>query len=95
MDRLINIVRLARAQWQFVSAKLQKKAKSRLNETFQGLVLLKKLPAAIFLLDADLNSDVIYEANTLNIPIIAIVDNNNPFIIAQNFRAIIKRLLEQ
>jgi small subunit ribosomal protein S2 len=54
---------------------LSKKSKIRLDQTFQGLASLNELPAAIFLFDSHINSEIIKEARRLNIPVIAIIDN--------------------
>jgi len=55
---------------------LTKKRESKLKETFDGLKSLDSLPDALLFVDLDSNSEVIREANKLNIPIIAIIDNN-------------------
>jgi small subunit ribosomal protein S2 len=45
-------------------------------DTFLGLKNLKKLPDAIFVFDVNADIDVLKEAKSLNIPIIAISDTN-------------------
>ena len=59
---------------------LSKKNKYKLEQTFEGVSSLKSLPSAIFLIDLKVNQEVLVEAKKLNIPIIAIVDNNSNFV---------------
>lgn len=55
---------------------LTKKSEQKLKQTYEGLSFLKGLPAAIFIIDLEHDFEVVIEAKKLNIPIIAIVDNN-------------------
>jgi small subunit ribosomal protein S2 len=55
---------------------LRAKKKKRIVDTFLGLKNLKKLPDAIFIFDVNTDIDVLKEAKSLNIPIIAISDTN-------------------
>ena len=59
---------------------LTNKSEQKLKQTFQGLRSLKELPSAIFVIDLEYYHEVVYEAKKLNIPIVAIVDNNCKFI---------------
>ena len=59
---------------------LSKKAGQKLTQTFEGLSSLKELPAVIFVIDLDYDFEVVAEANKLNIPVIAIIDNNSKII---------------
>jgi small subunit ribosomal protein S2 len=59
---------------------LTNKSEQKLKQTFQGLRSLKELPSAIFVIDLEYDHEVVYEAKKLNIPIVAIVDNNCKFI---------------
>jgi small subunit ribosomal protein S2 len=45
---------------------------------FMVFVFLNKLPSAIFLISLNTDKEIIHEAKRLNIPIIAIVDSNQP-----------------
>ncbi len=47
-----------------------------LNERYGGIKDMTEQPAAIFVADANVDKNAIKEANTLNIPIIAICDTN-------------------
>ena len=55
-----------------------KKQKQKVYKNFHGLRFMKRLPAAIFLINLNTDSEIINEAKKLNIPIIAIVDTNQP-----------------
>lgn len=55
---------------------LSKKGEYNIRQEFEGLSNLKELPSAIFFLDLNVDFEIINEAQKLNIPIIAIVDNN-------------------
>ena len=55
---------------------LSKKAEQKLKQTFEGIHSLKELPAAVFVIDLDYDFEVVAEAKKLNIPVIAIADNN-------------------
>ena len=55
---------------------LRAKRKKKIMDTFLGLKTLKKLPYAIFVFDVNADIDVLKEAKSLNIPIIAISDTN-------------------
>jgi small subunit ribosomal protein S2 len=57
---------------------LNGKRKQKIYENFNGLRLMKTLPSAIILIDITKDLEVINEAKRLNIPIIAIVDSNQP-----------------
>ena len=59
---------------------LSNKQKINLETCFSGLQVMKSLPSAIFILDLSSNQDVIDEARRLNIPIIAIIENNSKYI---------------
>ena len=50
--------------------------KTRLNSVLEGLVNLSKLPDALFIVDVVKEKNAVAEANTLGIPVIAIVDTN-------------------
>ena len=56
---------------------LSKKSGQKLKKTFEGIKSLKSLPSAIFIIDLDYDVEAVLEANRLNIPVIAIVDNNS------------------
>lgn len=49
---------------------------SRMNRNFEGLLSVKELPAALFVVDAKNEANAVAEANRLNIPVIALVDTN-------------------
>lgn len=55
---------------------LSKKGEYNIRQEFEGLSTLKELPSALFFIDLNVDSEIINEAKKLNIPIIAIVDNN-------------------
>ena len=59
---------------------MSNKQKINLETCFSGLQVMKSLPSAIFILDLSSNQDVIDEARRLNIPIIAIIENNSKYI---------------
>lgn len=61
----------------FKKLDLTKKNTYKLKEMFEGIASLKSLPSAIFLIDLKTNQEVLIEAKRLNIPVIAIVDNNS------------------
>lgn len=50
---------------------------SRMHRNFEGLLNLKGLPGALFVIDSHNESIAIAEANTLKIPVIALVDSNS------------------
>ena len=50
---------------------------SRMHRNFEGLLNLKGLPGALFVIDFHNESIAIAEANTLKIPVIALVDSNS------------------
>lgn len=56
---------------------LTKKKESKLKQTFGGLRHLTSLPDALLIIDIDSSKEAINEAKRLNIPIIAILDNNS------------------
>jgi small subunit ribosomal protein S2 len=55
---------------------LTKKSEQKLRQTFEGIRSLKELPAVIFIIDLEYDFEVVVEAKKLNIPVVAIVDNN-------------------
>ena len=56
-----------------------KKHMEKLQETFGGIIDMKKAPELIFVVDAFFEKNCITEANLMNIPICAVVDtNSNP-----------------
>ena len=55
-----------------------RRQKQKMHENFYGLRFLNKLPSAIFLISLNTDKEIIHEAKRLNIPIIAIVDSNQP-----------------
>lgn len=59
---------------------LSKKASQKLTQTFEGIRSLNSLPAAVFVIDLESDFEVVSEAKKLNIPVIAIVDNNSKII---------------
>ena len=59
---------------------LSNKQKINLETCFSGLQSMKALPSAIFILDLNSNKDAVDEARRLNIPIIAIIENNFKYI---------------
>ena len=59
---------------------LTSKSEQKLKQTFQGLRSLKELPSVIFIIDLENDFEVVSEAKKLNIPIVAIIDNNSKFI---------------
>ena len=59
---------------------LSKKAEQKLKQTFDGIQSLNELPAAVFVIDLDYDFEVVAEAQKLNIPVIAIIDNNSKII---------------
>ena len=51
----------------------------KLKRSFSGIADMKKLPAAIFVVDIRREDIAVREANRLNIPVVAMVDtNSNP-----------------
>jgi len=54
-----------------------KRQMSRMHRNFEGLLNLKGLPGALFVIDSHNESIAIAEANTLKIPVIALVDSNS------------------
>lgn len=49
----------------------------RLSRFFEGLSLLKKVPEAIFVVDAKAHETAIREAKKLGIPVVAVIDTND------------------
>ena len=50
---------------------------SRMNRNFEGIIEIKELPAALFIVDT-LNEEIaVAEANRLGIPVIGLVDTNS------------------
>ncbi len=80
---------LNRMQEDGTMAKLSKKEaaslnkeKGKLHNVFEGIVKMKKLPSALFIIDAKKEEIAVQEANRLNIPVVAVIDtNSNPDII--------------
>ncbi|KKU15828.1 MAG: 30S ribosomal protein S2 [Candidatus Jorgensenbacteria bacterium GW2011_GWA2_45_9] len=59
------------------------KETEKLSRRLSGLVLMKKLPDAVFVVDAEAHATAVKEANLLNIPVAAIVDtNDNPSLVS-------------
>lgn len=54
-----------------------KRQMSRMHRNFEGLLNLQGLPGALFVIDSHNESIAIAEANTLKIPVIALVDSNS------------------
>lgn len=52
------------------------KEKERVSKTLGGLSVLDKLPDALFVVDIVKEKNAVFEANRLNIPIVAIVNTN-------------------
>ena len=72
MSSLIKLYRL------FLSKLDQsKKKKRKMADSLGGLSKLTELPSAIFLLDLKTDSNIISEAKRLNIPVVALVDNDH------------------
>lgn len=55
---------------------MRSKKKIKMEKSFLGVKNMTKLPDAIFLFDLNNDRDILNEAKSLNIPIIAIVDTN-------------------
>ncbi|MFA9288503.1 MAG: 30S ribosomal protein S2 [Weeksellaceae bacterium] len=69
---------------EFVKHERTKKGKeiSRLERLYKGLVLLKKLPDYVVVVDARKEKNAIEEAKQFNIPVIGLIDtNSNPEVI--------------
>ena len=56
-----------------------KKQIAKLEKNLSGIKDLDKKPDALFVIDTRYEKIAIQEANTLNIPVIAVVDSNNSF----------------
>lgn len=55
---------------------------SKMSETFEGLLKLKRLPEILFVVDGEASMTAIREARRLKIPIVAIIDtNDNPTLV--------------
>lgn len=54
-----------------------KKKRKKMKDSLEGLSNLTELPSAIFILDLKTDSNIIAEAKRLNIPIVALVDNDH------------------
>ena len=54
-----------------------KRQMSRMHRNFEGMLDLKSLPGALFIIDTNNESIAVTEANRLGIPIIALVDSNS------------------
>jgi len=50
---------------------------SRMNRNFEGLINMKNLPAAMFVVDSKSEAIAVAEANRLKIPVIGLVDTNS------------------
>ena len=50
---------------------------SRMHRNFEGMLDLKSLPGALFIIDTNNESIAVTEANRLGIPVIALVDSNS------------------
>lgn len=80
---------LNRMQEDGTMAKLSKKEaaslnkeKGKLHNVLEGIVKMKRLPSALFVIDAKKEEIAVQEANRLNIPVIAVIDtNSNPEVI--------------
>ena len=59
--------------------------RQKLKQTFQGLRSLKELPSVIFIIDLENDFEVVSEAKKLNIPIVAIIDNNSNNIVYSKY----------
>jgi small subunit ribosomal protein S2 len=69
----------ARGDFERMSAKEANDARDdleRLERTFSGMAEMKRLPAALFVIDCKKERIAVSEANKLGIPIVAIVDTN-------------------
>jgi len=65
--------------FQFVTKKevsSLRKEREKLNKNLAGIRDMRKLPAAVFVIDAELEKIAIAEARKLNIPIVALLDTN-------------------
>ena len=54
-----------------------KRQMSRMHRNFEGLLDLKSLPGALFIIDTNNESIAVTEANRMKIPVIALVDSNS------------------
>ena len=54
-----------------------KRQMSRMHRNFEGMLDLKSLPGALFIIDTNNESIAVTEANRLGIPVIALVDSNS------------------
>jgi small subunit ribosomal protein S2 len=54
-----------------------KRQMSRMHRNFEGLLDLKSLPGALFVIDTNNESIAVTEANRMKIPVIALVDSNS------------------
>jgi len=61
----------------FTKLKGNKRKETRLNENLEGLILLKKLPSVVVIMDLEKDFGVMLEAKRLKIPVVALIDNNN------------------
>jgi len=50
---------------------------ARMHRNFEGMLEMKKLPAALFVIDVKTEAIAVAEANRLKIPVIALVDTNS------------------
>lgn len=55
---------------------MMKKEVERLNQIYEGIKFMDKLPALIVVIDSKVEKNAIREANNANIPIVALVDTN-------------------
>lgn len=54
-----------------------KRQMSRMKRNFEGMLNLKGVPGALFVIDSHNEAIAVAEANRLNIPVIALVDSNS------------------
>lgn len=52
------------------------KEQNRLERFFGGIKNLKQLPDALFIIDPSREKNVVKEANTMGVPVMALVDSN-------------------
>ncbi|MDR0535739.1 MAG: 30S ribosomal protein S2 [Puniceicoccales bacterium] len=50
---------------------------ARMNRNFEGMIELRNLPGAVFIIDTKTENNAVHEASRLGIPIVALVDTNS------------------
>ena len=76
--KMLN-VQLAKENTGFTKKEILKfgKERDKLDRSLGGIAEMKKLPNIIFIIDTNIESLAVKEANKLNIPIIAVLDTNS------------------